>query len=45
MQDKLTAKAAAAQSFISREVEEVMKTQISSEEAVMKLKKVIYYQL
>ena len=35
MQDKLTAKVASAQSFISGEVEEVMKAQISSAEAVM----------
>ena len=35
MQDKLTAKVATAQSFISDEVEEVMKAQISSAEAVM----------
>ena len=35
MQDKLTAKVATAQSFISGEVEEVMKAQISSAEAVM----------
>ena len=35
MQDKLTAKLASAQSFISGEVEEVMKAQISSAEAVM----------